>query len=332
MLSRRRFLTAATGAGIAVHQLALSRPAPAQTVAGPARMLVGFAPGGLVDAAARLIVEPLKGYAPSLIVDNQAGAGGRRALDALKGAAPDGSVMALAPIDQLVLYPHIYTRLSYRPVEDFAPVAGVCSFQFLLVVGSKVPAEVKTLADFIAWCRANPVAAAFGSGGAGTQPHFLGLALARAAGFDFAHVAYRGANLAVQDAVGGHLTAVIGSIGSLLPHIEGGALRALATAAPRRSAALPNVPTVREAGYPALESIGSGRMGVFCPARTPPATVAALSQAVGAACALDGVKAGLARLGLDPLAASPAELAQLIATETRHWAEAVKASGFKPME
>jgi tripartite-type tricarboxylate transporter receptor subunit TctC len=332
MLSRRRFLSAAASVGVAAPALRLATPAAAQTIAGPARMLVGFAPGGLVDAAARLIVEPLKGYAPSLVVDNRGGAGGRLALETLKSSEPDGSIMALAPIDQLVLYPHIYTRLSYRPVEDFAPVAGVCSFQFLLVVGPKVPAEVKTLADFIAWCRANPAAASFGSGGAGTQPHFLGLALGRAAGFDFAHVSYRGANLAVQDAIGGHLTAVIGSIGSLLPHIEGGALRALATAAPQRSAVLPAVPTVREAGYPAIEAIGSGRMGVFVPARTPAATIAALSKAISAACALDGVKAGLAKLGLDPLEASPSELAQLIVAETQHWAEAVKASGFKPME
>jgi tripartite-type tricarboxylate transporter receptor subunit TctC len=141
MLSRRRFLSAAASVGIAAPALRLAAPAAAQTIAGPARMLVGFAPGGLVDAAARLIVEPLKGYAPSLVVDNRGGAGGRLALETLKSGEPNGSVMALAPIDQLVLYPHIYTRLSYRPVEDFAPVAGVCSFQFLLVVGAKVPAE-----------------------------------------------------------------------------------------------------------------------------------------------------------------------------------------------
>jgi tripartite-type tricarboxylate transporter receptor subunit TctC len=331
MLSRRRFLTAA-GAGLAAHPLALAGQARAQTIAKPARMLVGFAPGGLVDATARLIVEHMKGYAPSLIVDNRAGAGGRLALDALKAAESDGSVMALAPIDQLVLYPHIYSRLSYRPLEDFAPVTGVCSFQFLLVVGPKVPAEAKSLADFVAWCKANPASATFGSGGAGTQPHFLGLALGRAAGFDFVHVSYKGAGLAVQDAIGGHLPAVIGSIGSLLPHLQSGALRALVTAAPHRGATLPDVPTVREAGYPALENIGSGRMGVFVPARTPSDAVAALNKDVAATCSLEAVKTGLAKLGLDPLAGSPSQFGELIATETRHWAEAVKSSGFKPMD
>jgi tripartite-type tricarboxylate transporter receptor subunit TctC len=332
MLSRRRFLGAAASAGIAAPALRLARPAGAQTVAKPARMLVGFAPGGLLDATARLLVEHIRGYAPSLIVDNKPGAGGRISLEALKGAEADGSVMALVPIDQLALYPHIYNRLSYKPLEDFAPVAAVCSFEFLLAVGPRVPAEVKSLADFIAWCRANPAASSFGTGGAGTQPHFIGLAVGRAAGFDFVHVPYKGASPVVQDVLGGHLAAVISSIGSLLPHIQSGGLRTIATAGSRRSAALPVVPTFREAGYPAIESIGSGRMGVIVPARTPADAIAALDKAVSAACALDPVQEGLARLGLTPLRASPKEFTQIIATETGHWAEAVKASGFKPMD
>ena len=167
MLSRRRFLSAAASAGIAAPALRLTTPAAAQTIAKPARMLVGFAPGGLLDAAGRLLVEHIKGYAPSLIVDNKPGAGGRISLEALKGAETDGSVIALVPIDQLALYPHIYSRLSYKPLEDFAPVSAVCSFEFLLAVGPRVPAEVRSLADFIAWCRANPGASSFGTGGAG---------------------------------------------------------------------------------------------------------------------------------------------------------------------
>jgi tripartite-type tricarboxylate transporter receptor subunit TctC len=332
MLSRRRFLAATAGAGLAAGARQAAPPAAAETVTRPARMLVGFAPGGVVDAAARLVVEHVAGYAPSLIVDNRPGAGGRVALDLLKSVEPDGSVMALAPIDQLTLYQHIYTRLSYNPLEDFAPVSAVCSFQFLLVVGPRVPAEVKSLAEFIAWAHANPAAASYGTGGAGTQPHFLGLALARAAGFEFVHVAYKGAAQVVQDVLGGHLAAVFSSIGSLLPHIQSGGLRTLATAAPQRSAVLPGVPTFREAGYPALEPIGTGRMGVFVPARTPAGVIASLNLAVGAAVTAAAVKDGFGKLGLDPLETSSAAFAQSIAAETRTWAEAVQASGFKPME
>jgi tripartite-type tricarboxylate transporter receptor subunit TctC len=295
-------------------------------------MVVGFAPGGLLDNTARLLVEHIKGYAPSLIVDNRPGAAGRVSLEALKGAQVDGSAMGLVPTDQLTLYPHIYKRLSYRPREDFAPVAAVCAFEFLLVVGPRVPAEVRSLADFIAWCRATPAAASYGTGGVGTHPHFLGLAFARAAGFDLVHVPYKGAGLVVQDVIGGHLAAVVSSIGSLLPHLRAGTLRTLGTMAPRRSAALPDVPTFAEAGYPSLTGVGSGRMGVFLPGRAATDTIAALHKTVSEALATDAVKAGLARLGLEPLEATPSAFAQLIATETERWGETVRASGFKPMD
>jgi tripartite-type tricarboxylate transporter receptor subunit TctC len=195
-----------------------------------------------------------------------------------------------------------------------------------------VPAEVKSVADFVAWCRADPAAATFGTGGTGTQPHFLGLTLARAAGVDLVHVPYKGAGLVTQDVLGGHLAAIVSSIGSLLPHIQSGGLRPLATAAPRRSATLADVPTFREAGYPALETIGSGRLVVLAPARTPAPAITALGKEINEACARSAVKEGLAKLGLDPLQASPAELARLLATDTQHWAEAVQASGFKAME
>jgi tripartite-type tricarboxylate transporter receptor subunit TctC len=281
-------------------------------------MVIGFAPGGLLDNAARLLIEHVKGYAPSLIVDNRPGAAGRVSLEALKTADADGSVMGLVPTDQLTLYPHIYRRLSYRPREDFAPVASVCSFHFLLAVGPRVPAEVGSLADFITWCRSNPADASYGSGGAGTQPHFLGLALARAASFEFVHVPYKGAGPVVQDVVGGHLAAVVSSIGSLLPHLQAGT-------------ALPDVATFAEAGYPSLTGIGSGRMGVFLPARASADTIATLHKAIRGALATDAVKAGLGRLGLEPLEATPSAFAQLIASETERWAENVKASGFKPL-
>jgi tripartite-type tricarboxylate transporter receptor subunit TctC len=166
----------------------------------------------------------------------------------------------------------------------------------------------------------------------GTQPHFLGLALARAAGFDFVHVPYKGAGPVVQDVTGGHLAAVVSSIGSLLPHLQAGSLRALGTMAPSRSAALPSVPTFVEAGYPSLTSIGSGRMGVFLPARGAAGTIAALHKAISAALATDAVKAGLGRLGLEPLEASPSAFAELIASETERWAENVKASAFRPID
>ena len=154
MLTRRRIL----GASIVTGMAGLLPPFAswAQTVSKPARLLVGFPAGGSIDAVARLVVEHMKGYAPSMIVDNRPGAGGRMALDALKGSEPDGSVALITPGDQLTLFPHIYSRLGYKPLEDFAPVSTVCSVQFLLTIGPMVPQQVTALADFIAWCRQIP--------------------------------------------------------------------------------------------------------------------------------------------------------------------------------
>lgn len=330
MLNRRSFITRIASAGIVAHAVSLVRLAQAHSVPKPARMIVGFPAGGPPDVVARLLAEHIKGYAPSLIVDNRPGAGGRIALEALKNSDADGSVMVLTPVDQLALFPHIYSRLSYKPFEDFAPVSPVCSVQFLLTVGPRVPASVKSLADFIGWCRENPQMAVYGTPGAGTHPHFLGVTLAHAARFEFAHVAYKGSAGAVQDVIGGHLSACIGTIGALLPNIQSGALRALATSAPDRSRALPNVPTFKELGYSKLESME--RFGIVAPVRTPANAIQALHNAIRDALGMDAVKAGLAKLALEPVQGSPSEFMRLIRLETERWAEVVKASGFKPMD
>jgi tripartite-type tricarboxylate transporter receptor subunit TctC len=332
MLSRRGLLAASAGLGIALSSGCFAGLATAQTVTRPARMLVGLAPGGGVDAVARLLAEHVKGYATSLVVENRAGAGGRIALEALKAAEADGSVMALVPTDQLSLFPYIYRRLNYRPVEDFAPVAVVCSFQFVLAIGPRVPADVTSLADFVAWSRRNPAAASVGTAGTGSLPHFLTLTLARAGQFELVHVPYKGAGPAVQDLLGGHVAGMISNIGSLQPHMQSGQLRALATTAPRRSAVFPDVPTIGEAGYPMLERMGVTQLGVVVPARTPADVIAALHKAIREAVASKPVSAALVRLGFDPADASPAEFAQIIASDTHRWAEVVKATGFQPID
>jgi tripartite-type tricarboxylate transporter receptor subunit TctC len=327
MLTRRRFVTAgAVGACF----VPFAKPARAHTITKPARLIVGFPPGGVIDVVARMVAEQMKGYAPSLIVENRPGAGGRLALDLLKGSEADGSVMVFTPVDQLALFPHVYRRLGYKPLEDFAPVSTVCATQFLLAIGPRVPPSVKGLADFIAWCRANPGNAAYGSAGVGTHPHFLGIELARAACFNFLHVAYKGGISAVQDLLGGHLAASIASVATLLASIQSGGLRALATTASRRSIALPDVPTFTEAGYPTLD--GAEHFGILLPAHTSADVVAALHRAIATALESDAVKAKLAGLSLEAAPASPSEFVALIASDTRRWAEVMKASGIKPID
>ena len=330
MLSRRCFVTTSASAGLACALGGSATIAGAQTLAKNARLLVGFPPGGSLDVVARLLIEHMRGYSPSIIVDNRPGAGGRIALEALKASEPDGSILALTPGDQVTLFPHVYQRLNYDALRDFVPVTTVCTFPFLLVVGPMVPASVITLAQFIEWCRANPRLATYGSPGAGTRPHFLGAALARAAGFEFVHLPYKGGAPAMQDLLGGQIPAVISVFSNAYAQVQAGNLRALAITAPQRSALLPNVPTAREAGYPGMEAVEW--FGLFLPVKTPADIVDSLHSSVQLALQTEAVRSGLARQSFDAGAVSRADFNTLIRTDTERWREIVNASGFKPIE
>jgi tripartite-type tricarboxylate transporter receptor subunit TctC len=181
MITRRRLISAAAATGAA----AIPSRALAQTVAPVVRkltrLIVGYPPGASTDVIARLLIDQMKGYAPTIIIDNRPGTGGRLALEVLKAAPPDGSVMILTPATTIAVYPHIYTPLGYDPLTDFTAVAAVASFSSVLSVGPMVPAAVKTLPDFIAWCRANPAQATYGTTGAGSVLHFAGMMLGKAA-------------------------------------------------------------------------------------------------------------------------------------------------------
>lgn len=290
-------------------------------------MLVGFAPGGLLDVVARMVARDVRGYASSFIVENRPGAGGRLALAALKSASADGSLLAFTPASMVVLYPHLYPHLSYDVFGDLAPVAPVCDFPFLLTVGPLVPSDVRTVADFVQWCRTHPAQASYGTAAAGSMLHFTGVSLARAAGFEFVHVAYGGPG-GIQDLAGGRIAATIYPLGTALPHVQSGRIRALATTGRVRVRALPEVPTVREAGFPTIEA--TEWFGVFAPAQTAPELVARLNAAIGEAEQTDGFRGGLAKLSVDSAFSTPGEFARRVRAEYEQWAPIVRASGFRP--
>jgi len=327
MIDRRRFIMMS---GLGLAATVFPRSACSQAPHKLARLLVGFPPGGSLDVVARLLAQQLKGCAEAIIVENRPGAGGRIALEALKNSPPDGTLMVLTPGDQLTLFPHIYKNLPYVPQRDFAPVSTVCSVQFLLTIGPMVPASVDTLQAFIAWCRANPKLANYGTRGAGTRQHFIGKSLARAAGFEFVHVPYKGAPPAMQDLIAGQIAANISVISTVLPNIEAGQLRALMTSAPKRSAALPQLPTAREVGYPALEAVET--FGLLVPRGTPQGTVDALNTAARQALASTVVREALTKMSFEPTVSTPAEFAALIKSDLESWAGAVQTSGFKPLD
>ena len=325
MLSRRRFVAAAAGAGASI---AAPRRAHSQVVGKLTRIIVGFAPGGSSDVTARLLVDQMRGYASTIIIDNRPGAGGRIAVESAKAGAPDGSVLLLSLASMIVLYPHLYKPLGYDPVQDLIAVTTVCAFPFVLSVGPLVPRDVRTLADFIQWCKANPKLASYGTSGAGSMLHFAGMMLARAANFDFTHVPYKGASPALQDLLGGQVASTVGVLGIALPHIQAGNLRALAMTGATRSSFLPDVPTLTEAGFPGLEI--TEWQGLFVPAKTPPPVVHALNRSVRDALDTAEVKAGLIKLSFEAGGTSPEQFADIVRADIARWEPIVKASGFTP--
>lgn len=327
MFTRRHFL-AASAAGIASTLASLPARVDAQVTQKSARIVVGFPPGGSTDVLARMFGEKLrKGYAPTVIVDNRPGAGGRIALEHVKKAGEaDGSVMGLTPTSLLVLFPHIYKKLAYDPFRDFAPVSTCAVVDLVFSVGPAVPEGVKTLANFVKWAKANPKEAAFASSGAGSIMHILGDMFGRAAGIEFTHVPYKGEAPAVQELIGGQIASSINVPSSILPHAKAGKARVLVTSGAKRSPFLPEIPTFAELGY--KEVVAQEWFGFMAPAKTPPELVEKIGAAVAEAVKAPDISERLAEFGFEPSAIKSKEFAALIKAEHDRWGPVVKASGF----
>jgi tripartite-type tricarboxylate transporter receptor subunit TctC len=325
MVTRRVLLTS-TAVGI-VSMAGLRPPAVARPLARTVHILTGFTPG-LLDAMARLIAGQMKEYAETIVVETRPGAGGRISVEALKTAAADGSALLIAPLGFMMFYPHVYRTLRYEP-RDFTAVSTVASTPTLLTVGRKVPADVTTLADFVAWCRANPHHATYGTPGVGTTLHLLGLMLARTAGFQFLHVPYQGRG-AIDDVLKGEIAAAFLPIAASLGLVQSGELRALVTTGPRRSSLIPETPTVRETGYSMLEDLTW--YGFFVPAKTPAEVVERLNGAIQHALSTDEVKSGMTKLGVEIDSISMNDFARLISSESERWKAIVQAVGFVPTD
>lgn len=292
----------------------------------PVRLLVGFAPGGSADIAARLIAERLAAELKhNVVVENKPGAGGRIAATMLKDAAPDGSTLMLAPIVVPVLAPLVFSKLAYDPLADFAPVAHVANFQFGLSVNASHPA--KSVQDLVAWFKANAAQANFGSPAPGSLPHFFGVMISRGAGIDLVHVPFNGGGPLMNALVGNQVSSGIDTLVDQIEMHRGGKTRILATSGAARSPLLPEVPTFAEAGLKGVE--GSSWFAVYAPARTSAATLRQLNAAINKALEAPEVKERFAKLGLEPTGGSAADLVALMKRDTERWGPVVKASGFK---
>jgi tripartite-type tricarboxylate transporter receptor subunit TctC len=292
----------------------------------PVRVLVGFAPGGSADIAARLLAERMAAELKQpVVVENKPGAGGRIAAEMLKNAAPDGATIMLAPIVVPVLAPLVFTKLPYNPVTDFVPVAHVANFQFGLSVAAGHPA--RSVVELVAWFKANPALANFGSPAPGSLPHFFGVMIATGTGLDLVHVPFNGGGPLMNALVGNQVSSAIDTLVDQIEMHRGGKTRILATSGAARSPLLPDVPTFAEAGLKGVE--GSSWFAVYAPAKTSAATVQQLNAAVNKALAAPEVRERFGKLGLEPTGGSPADLVAITKRDSERWAPVVKASGFR---
>lgn len=317
---RRRHLL---GLGAAASLAATCPLARAQS-ASVMKIMVGFAPGGSADQTARLLAHALESALKrSVIVENRTGAGGRIMVAAARDAKPDGQTLVLVPHGPMTLFPHIYRKLGYDPVRDFAPIGRICNFDYAFSTGPATGA--KTLDAYIRWARDPANKPAFGSPGAGTIPHFLGQALAARAQLPLVNVPYRGAAPSVVDVIGGAVSLTITPLADVIEHHKAGKLRVLATAGSLPTTMLTGVPTLKEQG---IDLVLDGWYGLYAPAGLPPELQQQISAAVQGA--VPGMAEALTRSGLVAAVSTPQALAQTQQTESAFWAQWVKATGFKP--
>lgn len=323
-LSRRHLIRSASATALLA---AIGQQASAQTPIETLKIVTGFAAGGTSDNTCRRVGARLTGsYAKTVVVENRTGAGGQIAIQYVKGQPADGTVLLQSPTSMFTIYPHIFKKLPYDPLADVTPVSLACVFDFGFAVGPLVPASVKSLADFVAWAKANPSLANYGSPAAGSTPHFVGALLGIKAGIDLKHAAYRGTQPAMQDLLGGQIAAVSGPIGDITQHLASGKVRILATSGAKRNRFAPDVPTFAEQGYPDLTH--SEWFAFWLPPKTDGALVTRMNAALREALASKEVIDGLAVFGLEALSSSPAELAALLKADTAKWAPIVKTIGF----
>jgi tripartite-type tricarboxylate transporter receptor subunit TctC len=294
---------------------------------GNAFIISGFPAGGMGDFVARPLAEKLRGkYAPNVLVEARTGAGGRIAVEYVKRAAPDGLTILQIPSSPMVLYPNTYKKLNYDPLADFVPVGTTVTYAFSITAGPGLPAEIRTLADYLKWAKANPKLASYGVPAAGSALHFVGMMLAKESGVELTSVAYRGGAPLLQDVMGGQVPVSINVIGEVAPHIRTGKLRSLGVTSAQRSPFLPDVPTLAEQGF--KDIVVQEWLGWFVPARTPPEQVQKLSALIRENLQSAEMVDSLGKNSLQPITQSPEEFARMVRADLARWSPIVKASGF----
>ena len=304
---------------------AFATPVVAQEYpAKPVRVLVGFAPGGGIDSSARAFAPALgAALGKPVIVENRPGAGSNIAAEIAAKAAPDGYTLLLGSIASLAINPSLYGKLSFDPARDFAPIAQTGTMSNIIVVHPVVPA--KTLKEFVALAKRSPGQITYATPGAGSSAHLSGELLKKVAGIDIVAVPYKGGGQAVVDSLAGHVPVFFASVPVVITHVAAGRLKAIAVTTGKRAAAMPDVPTVAEAGYPGCQI--DNWYGLVAPAGTPRAVIDRLNREVTVVLLTQDVVTRIRELGHDTVTSTPEQFGALIRSENAKWAKVVKEIG-----
>jgi tripartite-type tricarboxylate transporter receptor subunit TctC len=292
----------------------------------PIRMLVGFAPGGGTDTTARTIAQPLsEALGQQVVVDNRAGAAGNIATDIASKSPPDGYTVLMGTIAALAINPSLYKKLPFDPIRDFEPITLAVSSTNVLAVHPSVP--VKNVRELIALAKSQPGKLSYGSSGVGGAGHLAGVLFDSTAGTRMVHIPYKGGAPAMIALISGEVQLVFATAETAVPQIKSGKIRALGVTIAKRTALLPDLPTIAEAGLPGYEA--NNWYGILVPAKTPHAIVERLNREIVKILTSPAIKEQLFRQGLDASPSTPKEFAAYIKSETAKWGKVVQASGAK---
>jgi tripartite-type tricarboxylate transporter receptor subunit TctC len=304
--------------------LALAAPLCSAFPDRPVRFVIGFTPGGPSDILARALGQKLaERWGQQVVIENRPGAGGNLAAEAVAKSAPDGYTWLLGNNSTLATNHALYRKLPYDPVKDFAPVALVAVQPNILVLHPDVKAD--SVMELVSLAKQNPGKLNYASSGAGAAAHLAGELFKTMAKVDIVHVPYKGAQPALTDLIAGQVQLMFATSASVIPYMKAGRLRALAVTTAQRSPAVPELPTVSEAGLSGFEA--TTWHGVVIPAATPPALVQKLNQDINAVLKEKELSERLAGLGAEVLTGSPRDFADYIAREIPKWTKVVKDSG-----